>query len=170
MNKEKVEMDFDSAIDPEEVSKQKNILPKGEAIFSVLKLMRSRRECGKLGTCNIADLELLVTPVDGDIEAITVEDSLPLHPDLLWKSLQFFTAIGHREHGDKAKFVPQWDKVEGASGRCVIDHRTFKKRDDAEGEKTGIVNQVSRYLAADEEYKPEAKKSEPTTGKKIRTF
>lgn len=156
---ENQEMGWDSEIDPGEVNKPKSLLPEGEAFFTVVEMKRDRRPLGKLGVCNIADITLMVTSTNTDGPGGDVEDSLPLHPDMMWKVLQFFTAIGQRQHGDNGKFTPDWGKLEEAGGRCVINHRKYTGRDGAEK----LANNVERYLAEGEEYKPAAKKGEPKT-------
>lgn len=134
---------------------ERELLPEGEACFSVVKLERARKEYGKFGTINVAVLTLACsTMVEGSDAKAEIKVQLGLHHDLDWKITQFFTSIGQRKHGDEGKFVPNWAQVESSLGRCRIEHRKFAKKSDKPGEKTGITNEIVEFLA------PEADKPE----------
>lgn len=129
--------DWDDPIDPNE--SETVLLPDGPAKFVVIELKRARRDCGKFGTQNVADLKLMVRSENGDESEI--EDGLILCKAMKWKMVQFFTAIGQRNHGDKGEFAPNWAKVEGSTGDCIVGHRTFKRRDNTDGS----ANTISEY-------------------------
>ena len=126
-------------------------LPEGEATFEVTALNRTRKEKGKLGECNVAVLTLLVTHTESG-ETATFDEELPLHKKLMFLLLQFFTAIGQREHGEEGPFTPNWSKkaIIGATGRCVLDVRTWTKKDQSEGS----ANQIKSWIAPGDETSP----------------
>lgn len=127
--------------------KEFELLPEGDAQFEVLKIERARKEMGKLGTCNVAVLSLLVASFNGGDPA-PVEVNLALHPKTVFKIYQFFAAIGQYNHGDVENgkpFTPNWSKVTGQSGNCVIKHRKWTGRDGKE--KVGF--DVDAFLDAD---------------------
>jgi hypothetical protein len=117
------------------------LLPDGEASFEVLSMQRARRSVGDCGTVNVCDMTLLVTS-DANNQTSKLEASLPLHPKFTWKITQFFTSIGARKHGDTGRFVPDWGKITGTSGRCRITTRTYQKKAGGEGK----ANQVDAFL------------------------
>lgn len=126
--------------------KEFELLPEGDAQFEVLKFERVRKEMGKLGTCNVGVLHLLVASFNGG-EAQPVECNLPLHEKTVFKLYQFFAAIGQYTHGDVENgkpFVPNWGKVTGTTGNCVIKHRKWTGRDGKD--KTG--SEVDVFLDA----------------------
>jgi len=126
-------------------------LPEGEGTFKVLALTRTRKAKGKLGECNVAVLTLEVTHTDSG-EVATFDEELPLHKKLMFLLLQFFTAIGQREHGEEGPFKPNWSKkaIIGATGRCELDVRTWTKKDQTEGS----ANQVKTWLSQEDEHDP----------------
>ncbi len=121
------------------------ILPEGLADFEVLKLDRARKEMGKLGTCNVGVLKLLLTS-RGDGSSATKDVNLPLHRKVQFKLYQFFTSIGQRKHGEDGPFVPNWGKVAGATGVCEIEHRKWIGKDGKE--RTDY--DVKKFMAADD--------------------
>ena len=127
--------------DPIEKGAEFPVLPEGTATFEVLKIERARKEMGKLGTCNVALLTLLVTS-DENGETATFIENLPLHRKTQFKLFQFFSSIGMRQHGNDAPFVPNWGKVSGTTGSCKIGIREWKGKD---GE-THKSNEVVKYL------------------------
>ena len=134
------EMGWKSTFDPKDTF---TMLPDGDAFFTVKKLEKSRRAMGKLGECHVADLLLTVTMCEGD-QSGELKVALPLHKDMTWKILQFFTAIGQRKHGDEGTFNPKWDKVVGEGGLCVINTREY------EGKKGKMkVNDISEFKVAE---------------------
>lgn len=111
------------------------LLPEGDAQFEVLKLERARREFGKLGTCNIADVTVRVASYADPDNPQEVDAALPLHPKVAFKLYQFFAALGLYQHGDVESgkpFRPDWSKVVGKCGLCTIKHRPWKGKDGAE--------------------------------------
>jgi hypothetical protein len=107
-------------------------LPEGDAEFEVLKLDRARKEMGKLGTVNVAIVKLLVTSLAEKCDPQPVEVNLPLSPKVVFKLYQFFAAIGQYNHGDVESgkpFTPNWGKVVGSTGLCVVKLRAWKGKD-----------------------------------------
>lgn len=121
------------------------LLPDGPAAFTVTSFTRERKEMGKLGTCNVAVLELECTS-DEDGETAKVFANLALHRKIQFKLFQFFTSIGQRQHGD-GPLKPDWSKVEGATGRCILSTRDWKGKDGG----VRHSNEVERYLDPDED-------------------
>lgn len=130
-------------VDPKEAPRV--LLPEGTAMFTVLGFKRSRGECGKYGTQNVALVRLMVVS-DVDGTETEIEEKIWLVHALKWKLLQFFTCIGQRKHGDEGEFMPDWSKIEGCGGACEINHRTFKKKDNSEG----VVHNIKAFLDAEE--------------------
>lgn len=126
MSENKEGFGWDDPVDATE--KPRVILPEGSARFDVISMKRSRGECGKYGTQNVALVNMMVVS-DVDGTEAEIEEKIWLVQSLKWKLLQFFTAIGQRSHGDKGNFVPDWSKVVGSGGACMIKHREFEKRD-----------------------------------------
>lgn len=109
-------------------------MPEGDAQFEVLKLVRARRDFGKLGTCNIADVTLRVASYADADNPQEIEVALALHPKMAFKHYQFFAAIGMYKHGDVEAgkpFRPDWPKIVGKVGLCTIKHREWKGKDGA---------------------------------------
>lgn len=137
------EMDWTTEIDPTAERADRVLLPEGAARFIVNSLKRTRKEFGKFGTINVAELKLLAVPMGDDkSEPAEIQESLGLHADLQWKITEFFTAIGQRNHGAKGKFAPNWAKVDGAAGFCEIAHREVTSK---KGTKYK-VNSVKKYI------------------------
>lgn len=138
------EIGWDDELPPPQEFK---LLPEGDAKFEVLKLDRIRKEMGKLGMVHCGVVTLLVSSlVDPDITE-TLEENLPLSQKTVFKLYQFFAAIGQYAHGDVEAgkpFKPNWGKVVGEQGYCVIEHHPWKGKDGAERKSP----QVACYLDA----------------------
>jgi len=158
--KSKSEIDYDDPIDPAACQPKNVILPEGEAMFVVMEPpARDRRAMGKLGTVKVVDVKFLVTAVTDAKEEAEITVGFPRHPDTDWKTLQFFTALGMRKHGDTGLFVPAWDKVDQECGRCVVAPRSYTNKS---GE-IRQVNDIVKFLGQDEEYIPKGAKAAPKT-------
>jgi hypothetical protein len=128
------------------------LLPEGEGIFTIVKVDTGRREYGKFGECNIADIEFKVTHVESGEQAY-VKVSFPLVKELGWKILQLATATGLRNHDDGPQINPkwwaEWRKTGAAAkhidGKCVIGHRANKK------DASKVYNDITKFLAPGEE-------------------
>jgi len=136
--------------------KEFEILPEGDAEFEVLKVDRARKEMGKLGTVNVAIVKLLVTSlVSKGADPKTVEENLPLSPKVVFKLYQFFASIGQYQHGDVENgkpFRPNWAKVAGATGLCVVKHRPWTGKDGVERKSEQIdtfLDEKGRTRASD---------------------
>lgn len=148
MSEHSKEYGWDDKIDTK--PPEKILLPKGPAIFTVLEFKRARGECGKYGTANYAKLTLLVRSSVDKNEA-EIEENLWLILDLKWKVLQFFASIGQRKHGDEGDFTPNWAEVDGASGPCIVGHRSFESKKGANAGKTITVHQIEEFLQPEAE-------------------
>lgn len=140
------EMKWDSEIDPSADRPERTLLPEGPVRFAVVKFKRVRKEFGKFGTINVAELKLTIATLAEEPAFADVTINLGLHADLQWKITEFFTAIGQREHGDTGKFVPRWDKVEDSEGYAINKHRelTTKKSEKYK------VNDLARFCTKEE--------------------
>lgn len=132
-------------VDPASATDKYTILPDGEALFTILKFERERKDWGKFGTINVAILTLLVKSLVAEATS-EIKEQIGLHHDLDWKITQFFTALGQRKTGDTGKFTPDWSRIVGGAGRCMVKARKYAKRDDALGTMTGIANDVDKFL------------------------
>ncbi len=124
------------------------VLPEGPGTFEILDFSRTRKTKGKLGECNIAVLKLLVEHTESG-ETATFDEELPLHKKLQFLLLQFFAAIGQREHGSDGPFCPDWSRkaIVGQTGNCVIGVRTWKKKDGSDASQ----NEIKTWLAPGEQ-------------------
>jgi hypothetical protein len=136
---------WNDAIDP--TQQEHVLLPEGKALFAVTKLERARGEFSDCGTVNIAKMKLEVSTLTEGFDSVEVPVQLPLVGKMKWKLVQFFTAIGQRKHGDEGEFVPNWAKVEGATGSCLVGHRELKRKD---GSGTYKVNDIKEFSAPEE--------------------
>lgn len=107
-----------------------------ECVFKVEKLEKTHTADGRKP---MAKLELICTGTKGEGESY-VRENLVLSSKAAWKLGEFFRAIGQRKHGQSV--VPQWDRVVGSSGRCVVTVDEWTGRD---GDKR-VNNKVKRYL------------------------
>ncbi len=137
--------------------KEFEILPEGDAEFEVLKLERARKEMGKLGTVNVAILTLMVkSQVDQKADSKTIETNLPLSPKTVFKLYQFFASIGQYTHGEVENgkpFTPNWAKIVGKGGYCVIKHHPWKDRNGKERfseEVVAFLDSKGRQRASDQ--------------------
>jgi hypothetical protein len=121
-------MGWNSEVDPTADQTSHTLLPEGHVRFVVAKIKRVRKEFGKYGTINVAEINVMVAPIADDLEPVQVTLNIGLHADLQWKITEFFTSIGQRAHGDKGKFVPRWNEVEGASGFAINGHRELTNK------------------------------------------
>ena len=139
---------WDDKIDPKQPPQV--LLPKGAAVFDVLDLKRERKAFGSFGVQNVAVLTLMVKsfvePGEGEESDAEVPVQLALVSKLKWKIVQFFTAIGQRKSGDEGEFAPDWSKVKGTGGCCLVEHRPYTKKDGTSTE----VNEIAKFLAPDE--------------------
>jgi hypothetical protein len=138
MTEAKEEFGWSDALPPPQ---ERQMLPVGDAEFEVLKMERARKEMGKLGMVNVAILNLMVKSLEDESITSNVECLLPLSSKVVFKIYQFFASIGQYDHGDVENgkpFAPDWTKVVGSTGLCVIKHRAWKGKDGAERTSTEI--------------------------------
>lgn len=113
------------------------VLPKGDYDFTVKSFERGRHNGSDgLPPCNKAVLTLEVT--NGQKRG-TFTQNLFLHSSQEWKLCAFFVAIGARRHGQAIQM--DWNKVQGARGRCKVGVRKWTGNDGQERES----NQVERF-------------------------
>jgi hypothetical protein len=121
-----------------------DLLPKGPAVFQIIKLDRQRKEFGKFGTCNVAVMTFLCSPLDGEGSA-EVQSQFALVRPLGWKIVKLATACGFRKNGDGNEVDPRWwGHFDGATGRCEIGHRTYTGKKDG---KERTANEITDFLA-----------------------
>ena len=144
MTKDNIGFDWDDEVDPKEAPKP--LLPEGRAMFTVLRVKRAREQFGKDGGVqNVAKIKMLVVS-DVDQSEAEMEENIWLVLKLKWKFIAFFTAIGQRKHGDDGPFVPDWKKVEGATGFLEINHRPYTKKDGT----VVTVNNIKAFIAPED--------------------
>lgn len=99
-------------------------LPAGEYPFTVTAFERGRhtpKPGGKLPPCNMAKVTLRV---DGGTNGTAdVFHRLYLHSRCEGLLCEFFTGIGHRQHGQP--LVMDWQRVVGSTGRVKLSVRTY---------------------------------------------
>ena len=111
------------------------VLPEGEYDFTVTDFARGRFEgSAKMAACPKAELTIKIHDPDGDV---TVNENLFLNRKAEWKLCQFFTAIGHRRHGETLRM--NWNAVKGAKGRCKVGIRKWTGNDGKEHENNEII-------------------------------
>lgn len=134
-------MTWDDTIEHD--SDQFSVLPEGtECEFVVTEMEKSYSENKQ---CPMAVLQIRATALDGSGKT-TIRENLVLHRDSEWRLCSFFAAIGHRKHGERLK--PNWNRVKGAAGRCVLSVERWKKREDPKDQDkwTGLSNRIKKYL------------------------
>lgn len=118
------------------------VLPEGEYDFTVTDFTRGRFEgSAKMAACPKAELTIKIHDHDGDV---TVTENLFLNRKVEWKLCQFFTAIGHRRHGETLRM--NWNAVKGAKGRCKVGIRKWTGNDGKEHEN----NEITAFLKPSE--------------------
>lgn len=123
------------------------VLPEGEYDFTVTDFTRGRFEgSAKMAACPKAELTIKIHDPDGDV---TVSENLFLNRKAEWKLCQFFTAIGHRKHGETLRM--NWNAVKGAKGRCKVGVRKWTGNDGKEHEN----NEITAFLEPPEPAAPQ---------------
>lgn len=118
------------------------VLPEGEYDFTVTDFTRGRFEgSAKMAACPKAELTIKIHDPEGDV---TVSENLFLNRKAEWKLCQFFTAIGHRKHGETLRM--NWNAVKGAKGRCKVGIRKWTGNDGKEHEN----NEIAAFLEPSE--------------------
>ena len=130
------------------VSSEHELIPEGAAVFEVLNLKRVRKEMGQFGTCNVAELTLLVSPKEGGGAASELTVNLTLTKKLAWKIVQLATAVGLRKHGDNSDVDPTWwDKLTGLTGECIIEHRQYSTKSGKHAGEVRTTHDVKEFIA-----------------------
>jgi hypothetical protein len=134
---EERELDWDDEIEND--SPDFILLAEGEYPFEVYDFERDRHPGSeKLPPCNKAVLKLKVFGENG--ESVIIKHNLFLHGKTEGLICAFFTAIGHRKHGEKLKM--NWNKAIGCRGRAKIGIRKYKP----EGKEERQYNEVLRFF------------------------
>lgn len=109
------------------------LLPTGEYPFTVMLIERARHtpsdkntNPNKLPACNKAVVHVRIE--GGELGTPTVKENLYLHSRCEGMLCQFFTAIGHRKHGDPLKM--DWSAVPGCTGTLKVKHRADRNDPD----------------------------------------
>lgn len=130
-------LEWDDTLDPN--AGDFVMLEPGEYDFNVVKYEKLRYAGGaKLPACWQAKVEIVV---DG---RATIQHNLFLHSKTEGLLCQFFKAIGARMSGDRLQM--DWNRIAGATGRCVIEHRTWKGKDGDER----TDQQIKKFIMPDE--------------------
>lgn len=120
--------------DDEVEDNSQQLIPEGEYNFTVTSFERGRfNGSDKMPSCPQASLKLLIDTPDGQMP---LHCNLLLHTNLQWKLYQFFTSIGLKSHD--GKITMNWGAVPGASGKCKITVRQYKKKDGGTGESNDV--------------------------------
>ncbi|HIV19446.1 MAG TPA: DUF669 domain-containing protein [Candidatus Merdivicinus intestinigallinarum] len=115
------------------------LLPEGEYPFTVKSFERKRfNGSAKLPPCNQAELTIEID--GGSLGKTTVQHSLFLHSKTEGLLCAFFTAIGHRKHGEPLRM--NWQAVPGATGRCKVYVDKWEGRDGKEHES----NRIQKFI------------------------
>ena len=111
------------------------LLPAGEYDFRVAVMERSFfNGSEKMDPCNMARLTLqIASPTTGN--SINVFDRLYLSSKAEWRISQFLICIGQKKKGEKIK--PDWNAVEGSTGRAKIGIHKYNGKES---------NEVVQYL------------------------
>ena len=150
MTQQGYEFDWDSTIEND--SDGFTLLPAGDCRFDVIGFERGRHAGSeKLPPCNKATLQIKLTADDGT--STTANHNLFLHTITEGMLCNFFTAIGQRKRGEK--LTMNWNKVVGASGRCVVGIRDWKGKDGSDKQS----NEIKKFHEPDEA--PASGKFEP---------
>lgn len=113
------------------------LLPEGDYDFVVTKFERARHPGSeKLPACPKAILTLQFNAPQG---STTITHNLFLHTKCEGLLSAFFCAIGQKKHGER--FRPNWNQVIGATGRCKLGIRNYKKKDGTDGQN----NEIKRF-------------------------
>lgn len=111
------------------------LIPEGEYPFLVKGFERKYfNGSEKMCACNYAAVQIQINGPDGIIGTIT--SNLYLNDKCFGMLSSFFRSIGQKKHGES--FRPNWGKITGASGRCKVKIRKFKKNDGSEGESNEV--------------------------------
>ena len=114
------------------------LIPEGEYDFTVKSFARGRHNgSDKLPACNKAILTLAIQTPNGERE---LTHNLFLHTKTEGMLCAFFTGIGQRTHGQKLHM--DWNRVQGAKGRCKISIRKWVGKDGTEKSS----NEIKQFL------------------------
>jgi hypothetical protein len=115
------------------------LLPPGDYPIKVLSFERSRfAGSAKLPPCPMAILSVVIMG-DG-LGETEVKHRLYLHSVTEGLLCQFFTSIGHREHGEKLKM--DWGRVPHSLGMAKVGVRRYKTDSGEDRE----INEILRFL------------------------
>lgn len=136
-NRQEFEFNWDSEIQHD--GEGFELLPEGDCDFEVKGFERGRHNgSDKMPPCPKAIVSIRVTNAEG--RSTTIRHNLLLHSRCEGLLCEFFTAIGHRRHGERLKM--DWNRVAGCRGRCRVGVRTFTSNRTGEEMKT---NEIKRF-------------------------
>jgi hypothetical protein len=119
------------------------LLTPGEYNFKVKSFTRARFPgSAKLIPCNQAVLAIDILDAENNVLATIPKHSLFLTEKMSGMVNVFFRSIGARCHGEK--MIMDWNKVTGATGRCVIENKELQSTK-TPGEKFS-VNNIKKFL------------------------
>lgn len=128
------------------------LLPEGDYDFKVISFERGRHEgSDKLPACPKAIITLGFDTPHG---STTIMHNLFLHSKCEGLLSAFFCAIGQKKHGERLKM--NWNAVTGATGRCKIGVRNFKKKDGTDGQS----NEIKKFY----DKEPATVQAQPSAG------
>lgn len=111
------------------------VIPAGDYDYTIIKFERKRFEAkGKVEECNMAVITAQINKA-GE-ECGVVSENFFMLKRFEWKLSQLFRSIGQKKHGEP--LIMDWTKVEGATGRCKITTRKYKKSDNSDGESNNV--------------------------------
>jgi hypothetical protein len=111
------------------------VIPAGEYDYTIVKFERKRFEGkGKVEECNMAVITAEINQAGEPVGKVT--ENFFMLRKFEWKLSQLFRSIGQKKHGEP--LIMDWSRVEGATGRCKITVRKFKKTDGGDGESNNI--------------------------------
>lgn len=122
------------------------LLPAGDYRFTIEKFERARYNGGeKIPPCNKAIITFRVYAPDGT--STLIQENYLLYQSMEWKLSEFFAAIGLKKKGEPVRM--KWtSELIGKSGVCKVYVDNYKKKTDAEGEKTGYSNKIDKLYPA----------------------
>ena len=119
------------------------LLPEGDYPCTVTKFERARYGGGsKVPPCRMAQLTVAVHGDQGDAH---ISYRLFLLARFQWKIAELFVSLGLAKPEDETIRM-QWDRIEGASGRCHVTRREFTKQSGPHAGETGTANEITKFL------------------------
>lgn len=127
------------------------LLPEGDYTFTVTGFERAYHNgSDNLPACPKA---VLTIELDGGAKGkATIKQNLFMHSRVEGKLCAFFTAIGHRKHGEPLRM--DWSRVLGATGSCHVAIRKWTSKTGEQMESNEIKRFIEPIAAPTATYKP----------------